>query len=224
MPSPHHLFPEKAFRTLVAVLANRMREKTLSNATFQGVILCKAGSLRGHVGSRSQTQHLLYAIKPITSCGVVQFAVRQTLYKSRAKWHIRNQGHAPGSEAQSGPQGPPGPGGRLAHGSGRATCERRGRPVRGVTTRPGDRPVCKRPPNAPAAWGLHRGPPSAGAERWRRRHTDPTPRRARGVHPAAPAPAPAGPAPQSITVNALRPAAKNIDKIPLLRQLLSLYT
>lgn len=43
-PSPHHLFPEKAFRTLVAVLANRMREKTLSNATFQGVILCKAGS------------------------------------------------------------------------------------------------------------------------------------------------------------------------------------
>lgn len=106
----------------------------------------------------------------------------------------------------------------------RATCERRGRPVRGVTTRPGDRPVCKRPPNAPAAWGLHRGPPSAGAERWRRRHTDPTPRRARGVHPAAPAPAPAGPAPQSITVNALRPAAKNIDKIPLLRQLLSLYT
>lgn len=123
MPSPHHLFPEKASRTLVAVLANRMREKTLSNATFQGVILCKAGSLRGHVGSRSQTQHLLYAIKPITSCGVVQFAVRQTLYKSRAKWHIRNQGHAPGSEAQSGPQGPPGPGGRLAHGS--AACHLR---------------------------------------------------------------------------------------------------
>lgn len=124
MPSPHHLFPEKAFRTLVAVLTNRMREKTLSNATFQGVILCKAGSF-AKGPRRSSQPNATSALRHKAHYVVWGRAIccsTNSLQKQGKMAHSK-PGHAPGSEAQSGPQGPPGPGGRLAHGS--AACHLR---------------------------------------------------------------------------------------------------